>query len=363
MKTIYYLFSLLVCSFLFHACVKKDPVVNFQTEPKLPEEVFDYSTLDPSWQINSSGLITDHGATLGRVLFYDTKLSANNRIACGSCHIQQAGFSDLKQFSKGFNNMVTPRNSMSISNMILMQGFFWDIRVSNLKDMVLMPVQNHIEMGMEDIDLLVKKLSKVDYYPPLFEAAFGTPEIDNDRISEAMAQFLRSMISLNAKFDHGVATGFANFTPMEKLGRDLFHNKASCSNCHDGKTFSATWGGQAVNIGLEMEYDDPGRGAFEPTFGNGTFKIPSLRNVEITGPYMHDGRFKTLEEVIDHYNEGVKNHPSLDWRLTEVDPTTNTVSPKRLNLDDTEKAALIAFLKTLTDEEFVKDIRFSDPFK
>ena len=367
MKKIYYFSMLLVSVGLLATCSKNEPIADVLLAPNLPDQVYNYSEFDlslyPSLQNSiASSVITDKGATLGRVLFYDTKLSATNRIACASCHTQQAGFSDLKRFSTGFNNQLTTRNSMSISNMVFQRGFFWDLRIDNLNDLVLMPIQNHIEMGMENLDILETKLSKVEYYPALFEAAYGSPEITKDRISSAIAEFLRSMVSLNAKYDQGVANDFNNFSEMEKLGMELFMDKARCSGCHNEPTFDSRWGG-AANIGLDLEYEDPGIGALGNLNGpnSGAFKIPSLRNIELTGPYMHDGRFNTLEEVVNHYNENIQNHPFLSWQLKDFDQGTGDAI--RLNLDELEKKALVAFLKTLTDEDYMQDVRFSSPFK
>ncbi len=368
MKKLYYLSFVLVSSCLIIACSKNEPVADVLVAPNLPEQVYTYSELDlslhPSLQGNDDYIIVDEVATLGRVLFYDTKLSATNGIACASCHAQQAGFSDLTRFSKGFRDQLTTRNAMSISNTIFMRGFFWDLRTRNLEALVLMPIQNHIEMGMEDLDILVNKLGEVDYYAPLFEAAFNTPEISKERISISVAQFLNSMVSLNAKYDQGLASNFSNFTQMEKIGMDLFRDKARCVNCHGEPTFDSRWGSIVANIGLDLEYEDPGMGDVgNPSSSkNGVFKIPSLRNIALTGPYMHDGRFSTLVEVVDHYNEGIQNHPSLDWRLRSFNQDTGESEPLQLNLDDFEKKALVSFLKTLTDEDYVNDVRFSNPF-
>ena len=382
MKNFIYISLLLTSYCLMVSCSKKDTETAVFVAPSLPDLVHDYTKVDlsmhPDLNFNSpdgtiNSIVSNEGATLGRVLFYDTKLSATNRISCGSCHTQKAGFSDLKQFSTGHNNLVTTRNSMALSNLVFMNNFFWDLRIDNLKDLVLMPIQNHIEMGMEDIDILVNKLNTIDYYPSLFKAAYGTSEINNDRISDAVAQFLRSMISLNAKYDKGRNTGFTNFTPMEELGRTLFFEKGGCVNCHNEPTFDSRWSGSAANIGLDVEYNDTGISASNTldnvflgnglTAVNGFFKIPSLRNIGLTAPYMHDGRFNTLEEVVDHYNEGIQNHPSLDWRLVDINPTTGKTTPRRLQLGELEKMALVAFLNTLTDDSYIHDERFSNPFQ
>ncbi len=324
--------------------------------------------------------------TLGRVLFYDTRLSLNNSVSCASCHHQRRAFAADRPFSTGFEGRTTTRNSPPVMNMVLSSNFFWDASQQKLEDMVLMPIRNHLEMGIADVKDLELKLKEVDYYPSLFEKAFGTETVSANRISKALAQFVRSLISTNSKFDKGQVNGFANFSPLEKMGFDLFNSaRLSCGACHGGFNFSG-WNSDAANIGLDIDYEDNG-------IANGMFKVPSLRNVALTAPYMHDGRFATLEEVVDHYDQGIQAHPNLDFRLREgypnvfafepnipvfTDPFTNTIfidgvpfdfnqfttniPPKRLNLTDVEKQALVAFLKTLSDEQFVKDEKFSNPF-
>ncbi|MBK8568252.1 MAG: hypothetical protein IPN76_34340 [Saprospiraceae bacterium] len=274
--------------------------------------------------------------------------SRNNRISCGSCHLQSKGFSDPAQFSTGHEFGMTTRNSMALSNVSLLRSYFWDSRASDLEKQVLMPVENHVEMGIEYLEKLPKKLAAVDYYAPLFEAAFGDPTVTEERIRYALAQFLRTMVSGQSKFDEGATTGFVNFTPLEKMGMELFtaiDSKAKCGNCHSGELFNASWGLQ--DIGLDAN----------PADNAGLFKVPSLRNIAVTTPYMHDGRFKTLEEVVDHYDHGIQLSPRLSWHLRDYN------GPIRLNLNDLEKKALVAFLKTLTDEQFLKDPKYSDPFK
>ncbi len=306
--------------------------------------------------------VTNNGATLGRVLFYDKNFSANNTTSCGSCHLGVNGFSDPAQFSVGFQGGVTGRNSMGLANARYYNNgrFFWDERAATLEAQTLMPIQDPVELGMT-LDGLVTKLQGVDYYPPLFENAFGDSTITSERISLALAQFIRSMVSYQAKYDTGLAAAgnpnnnFANFTAQENQGKDLFFaNRTRCSDCHETALFV---GDQPRNNGLDATTTDAGEGGVNGNQNdNGKFKAPSLRNIELTAPYMHDGRFATLEEVVEHYNSGVQDHPNLDNRLRRGG------NPRRLNLNDNEKAALVAFLKTLTDETMINDIKFSDPF-
>jgi len=305
--------------------------------------------------------VTDHGATLGRVLFYDTKLSANNSTACATCHHQKQAFVDPNRFSKGFEGKLTDRNSMGLSNLrYYPRGrFFWDERARTLEDQVLMPIQSKIEMG-HDLSKVVDILTGDTHYPGLFQKAFGDSKVTKDRIAKALAQFVRSMISYQSKYDEGMATAlsvrdrFENFTNQENQGKNLF--LARCATCHMP-------GGQSAhfimdrprNNGLDADYRKTDGGVGDITLNGGhmgLFKSPSLRNVEFTGPYMHDGRFETLEKVLDHYSREVKPHPNLDGRVRRA-----------RNLSEGQKAALVTFMKTLSDHRFITDPKFSDPFK
>ena len=311
--------------------------------------------------------VTDAGATLGRALFYDKRLSTNQTVSCSSCHQAAHGFSDGRRFSVGFNGGLTGRNSMGLSNARYYQRghFFWDERAATLEDQVLMPIQNAVEMGMT-LPALVTRLSAEPYYTNLFASAFGTPGIDTNRISRALAQFVRSIISTQSKYDRGLAANprFANFTAQENLGRQIFFGQvgnATCAACHGTDNFVPA---NVNNNGLENPYVDKGIGALTGLpQDEGLFKVPSLRNIELTAPYMHDGRFATLEEVVEFYNSGVTNHPNLSAPLRAPPaPGVPPGTPRRLNLTTAQKAALAAFLKTLTDTNLTSDVKFSDPF-
>ncbi|MEY4902986.1 MAG: hypothetical protein RLZZ292_801 [Bacteroidota bacterium] len=352
--------------------------------PKLPDVAYEYAKAMPSdsFKVASDNMpntnqVTDGGATLGRVLFYDPKLSLNNLVACASCHKQDKAFSDDVALSVGFANQKTSRNSMAIANVRYQKQYFWDQRESKLEEMVLQPVKNHVEMGMENLDNLAAKLAKVDYYPALFEKAYGTPEVTKERLGKAMAQFLHSMVSVNSKYDEGSKQNFANFSQDELAGRELFFQKMNCSACHGGANFNERKDGSkknVANIGLDKYYTDGGLGARSGGSSDqvGQFKIPTLRNVSLTGPYMHDGRFKTLEEVVDHYSDRVVLHENLDKKMRGVvrlstggyaNDTTQLDIAQRFNLSVQEKKSLVSFLKTLTDDKYTKDVRFADPFQ
>jgi cytochrome c peroxidase len=308
---------------------------------------------------------TDAGATLGRVLFYDKRLSANDQISCGSCHEQRLGFGDPNRFSRGFNGQTTARHSMALSDVRFnFSGrFFWDERAESLEQQVLMPIQDSIEMG-QSLEDAVLKVSITPFYRPLFTAAFGTAIISSERISRALAQYLRSLTSTQSKFDRAFSTsGFGNFsvlTAQENEGRTLFNSVAGCAGCH---TSNAQIASGTMNTGLDATITDPGAGP-----GSGRFRVPSLRNIAVSAPYMHDGRFRTLAEVVQFYDSGIQPNPALDFRLRSVPPFTPgqppnpAVIPRRLNLTASQRAAIVAFLNTLTDSTFLTADKFSDPF-
>ncbi|MFG0258317.1 MAG: cytochrome c peroxidase [Phycisphaerales bacterium JB043] len=314
--------------------------------------------------------ITDEGATLGRVLFYDPLLSLNLSTSCSSCHTQETGFGDPNQLSIGFEGGLTRRHSMALSNARFYQRgrFFWDERAQSLEDQVLMPIQDSVEMGLT-LAQLVNRVSRQEYYDQLFVDAFGDPTVTSDRIAQALAQFVRSMVSASSRYDQGRALvanptqPFPNFTPQENQGKAMFlaaplQGGLGCIACHSTEAFINAPPGP-TNNGLGFDAND--LGAFE-TFGTpgtvSTFKVPSLRNVAVRGRFMHDGRFSNLGEVIEHYNSGVENAPNLGPTLQNPDGTV-----RRLNLTQQQKDALVAFLGTLTDQQFLTDERYSDPFQ
>jgi cytochrome c peroxidase len=350
-----------------------------QMEPVLPDQPYQYANIQRPMHIPGDMMaIEDNVATLGRVLFYDKMLSINNSIACASCHVQQYAFSDGQAVSKGITSAKTHRNSLAIMNPDRERSYFWDLRENTLESMVLKPIQNHIEMGFDQMDQVVANIQQTPYYEKLFKDAYQSSTVTSERIAQALAQFLASMKSHNSKYDVGVAANFTNFNQMELLGKELMTEKLYCKNCHVEPDFQGSWQPYA-NIGLDLNYKDNGIGDLEDTrtiFGftnqngslNGLFKIPSLRNIELTAPYMHDGRFNTLEEVVEHYNSGVQPHPNLDWNLIfTFDPATGKSvgngEPIKLNLTPTEKAAIVAFLKTLTDYQYVNNVMYSNPFR
>ena len=325
--------------------------------PRLPDTPYRYAAIELPAHFASAedntprtNRLTDAGAALGRVLFYDTQLSANNTTACASCHLQKHAFADPKRFSVGFDGRQTERHAMNLTGLryYFRARFFWDERGGNLEEMVLLPVRSSIEMG-EDLSRLPQKLARLPYYPELFRRAFGDSEVTERRLARALAQFLRSLVSYRSRYDPGIARASSVLEPFAKFTRQENHGKAlfvrSCARCHLPATDHTFFGLVPANNGTERPARTDG-GLGDVTLNAqdvGVFKSPSMRNVEVAGPYMHDGSLTTLEDVIDHYSRKFTPQAPLDFT-------------------DSEKGALVAFLKTLTDHDFLNDPKFSDPF-
>jgi cytochrome c peroxidase len=315
-----------------------------------------------------SNPITNAGATLGRVLFYDEQLSINNTVSCASCHDQSIGFSDARRASPGFAaGLETGAHSMRLANARYYGGtnFFWDRRAATLEAQTSQPIQSPVEMGFDaakgGLDSLFRKMRGLPYYTELHRLAFGDTTFSEARIQLAIAQFVRAMVSTTSRWDSGYAANYnpnlpdrglnapiASFTPQEERGRVLFmrpppQGGAGCAGCHVPPTFS-----------LATNSRSNGLDAAETTI----FKSPSLKSVAMAGPYMHDGRLATLADVVDHYDSGIKDGPALDNRLR-----TPGGAPLVLNLSAADRAALVAFLGTLSDTQLSVDNRFTDPFK
>ncbi len=319
---------------------------------------------------NTAGnTITDEGATLGRVLFYDKQLSSNNTIACASCHQQQFGFSDIAVQSVGQDGGLTGRHSMRLINARFSNEdrFFWDKRAATLEIQTTQPIQDHIEMGFSgtngqpDLDSLIRKMGDLDYYESLFSLAFGDNTITEARMQQAMAQFVRSIQSFDSKYDVGrAATGndnanFPNFTTSENNGKQLFMNSsrnggANCAACHQAPGFDLR--DNSGNNGVIGVAGNPGATDLTNT------RSPTLRDMVnadgvLNGPLMHDGSKATLRAVIDHYNN-VPQVNGLDRRLRN--------GGGNLNLTETEKVDLENFLLTLTGSDVYTNEKWSDPF-
>lgn len=372
------LLVLLVSILAIQSCQKTDLPAEFsKRELVLPEEPLDYDVQLNSplvWQnqipFSTSGEVNAK-ATLGRALFYDTRMSFNNTTSCGSCHQAAFGYADNEASSQGMQGLGTRRNSPGIANLVFENEFFWDGRRNDLEVMVLDPVQDHIEMGLSNLDAVMDRLSQIEEYEQLFSDAYFSSEVTEAKVRTALATFIESMVSTNSRYDQHLA-GASTLNGQELVGLQLFEQ--NCMTCHGGVNLGG-WGW--ANIGLEDDYADNGVAEWS---GNatlsGAFLIPGLRNVEKTAPYMHDGRFETLEQVVNHYSENIVLHDHLDWRL--IDPASfgdiffpfenqsgwaNTeAQPLRMNFNQGERDALVAFLRTMTDQTHLTAERFSDPF-
>ncbi|HRO44003.1 MAG TPA: cytochrome c peroxidase [Flavipsychrobacter sp.] len=307
---------------------------------------------------------TDWGATLGRVLFYDVRLSKSNSISCASCHKQEFGFADTAQFSKGFDGKFTGRHSMSLLNaaFYLNGRFFWDERAASLEQQVLMPIQDSLEMGLQ-LDELRSRLAATEFYPLLFKQAFGSTDITNEGISKALAQFVRSMISYQSKYDEGRSmvadrdSNFPNFTPQENRGKRIFmgNTNVNCFGCHNTDVFITD---HPRNNGLTLTNQDVGIYIHSnDPFDIGKFKAPSLKNVAVRHRYMHDGSIVGLINVLRHYDTGIQMNPNLDPHIGALNG-----KPATMNLSDDDLEALASFLETLTDHKIMQDEKFSSPF-
>lgn len=360
---------------IFLACNRMDapaPEGGGEAYLDLPDSVYQYFP-GPNSPENEAA---NNLATLGRVLFYERQLSLNNSVSCGSCHKQVYAFADNTAGSVGFENKITGRNTPALQNFGF-SGFmlepnaaggpkfvgdgslFWDGRERNMQKLVSRPISNHVEMGMTDLDVMAEKVRALSYYKPLFEKAFGTDEINVERISTAIAIFVTSIKAENTRFDQSERMGTAKLSALEEQGMFLFNQKYNCQNCHNENLFGY-FSGNFRNIGLDAPYSDLGMGVISGNSeDNGRFKVPNLRNVTLTAPYMHDGRFKTLDEVLEHYSHGIKADANLDTVLK--DPATG--GPMRMNITAHEKEAIIAFLGALTDYDMITNPAYSDPFK
>jgi cytochrome c peroxidase len=306
---------------------------------------------------------TKEGVYLGRLLFYDTRLSTNSTLSCGSCHQQSKAFTDGKALSEGVDHALTARNSMSLVNLLWARKFFWDGRAASLEDQAIFPMTNPHEMG-QSLDESAKKISQVEAYRSVFKIVYGDEHATGERIIKAITQFERTLISANSKYDQYLR-GTYKPTEDELKGMALFTTGpqpekgirgANCAHCHGGvKNYMELF----HNNGLDSITKDAG---IETLTGlssdRGRFKVPTLRNIALTAPYMHDGRFKTLDEVIDHYSEHIQESASLS---TFLRGESNEPSGRSLKLLPHEKKEIIAFLNMLTDSSFVNNPDFSDP--
>lgn len=356
------LFVLLIASIITVIGCKDEDSLDPITHDTTPYSL-DYRNF-PSPQIAEDNQLTVQGVKLGRMLFYEKALSQDGTQACASCHMQEFAFTDTATFSIGIKGLPGKRQAMSVFNMAWHGNeFFWDGRAHLLRDQALMPIQDELEMN-ETLENVIAKLSAKQEYKDQFMRAFGSDEITREKMSLAMEQFMNSIVSNQSKYDQFLEDSTV-FSHSEKRGRRLFfleyneffpeESGADCAHCHSPDNFEND---RYMNNGLDDDagITDIGRQAVtNKASDKGKFKVTSLRNIALTAPYMHDGRFKTLEEVVEHYNSEIKASSTLDPAL---DQTRNT----GLRLTDQDKKDLVAFLKTLTDQNLLNNTEYSNPF-
>jgi len=319
----------------------------------------------PDMEIPADNPMTIEGVILGRLLFYEERLSGDNTQSCASCHAIANAFSDPNQFSTGINGIQGNRNSMALINLGWQKFFFWDGRSSTLEKQILEPVPNPIEMHQSWKDAIAKLASDVKYRN-LFYKAFGEEGIDSSKVAKSMAQFIRTLISGTSKYDvmYKYENGYTlsavdqailtTITNEEWGGYDLFKslNGADCFHCHNGPLMQVQ---KFSNNGLDATFADHGRAGITGNPNDmGKFKVPTLRNIALTAPYMHDGRFTTLEQVIEHYSSGIN-------QSSTIDPLIEFAFQGGVQLDAEGKSILKKFLETLTDYNFINNPNFKDP--
>lgn len=357
----------LILGGLIISCSESPVTIDLSDLSDIPYEpvVYDLQIPEhfPDMPIPDDNPLTSDGVQLGRHLFYDPILSADGSQSCSSCHLPEGNFTDNLKVSTGIDGLSGSRSSMTLLNLgFNINDFFWDGRAESLEDQALLPVEDPIELHDSWPNVESKLRSHKDY-PAMFRRAFGitsSSEITSTLAVMAIAQFERTLVSSGkSKYDR-VISGEDVFTDEELVGHNIFFDiepdirrHAECGHCHNAPLFTTN---EYLNNGLDEVVDlksftDDGRGAVTGiTFENGTFRVPSLRNIFSSAPYMHDGRFETMEEVIDHYVTGGHRAPN----------TSPILRP--LSLSDSDRAALIAFIKTLEDVDFISNPSFQSPF-
>ena len=354
------LFALIV---VIQSC--KDDDASEPTKVTLDETpyILEYGSLPPP-KIANDNPLTVQGVKLGRMLFYEKMMSKDGSMACASCHLQEFAFSDTAQFSIGVEGKPGGRQAMAVFNMAWNENeFFWDGRAHLVRDQSLGPIQDPLEMN-ETLENVIAKLSASQTYKDQFTRAFGSNEVTSEKMSLAMEQFMNSIVSYQSLFDQYLDDSTV-LNESQKRGEKLFFGEyneffpdesgADCAHCHSGANFEND---KYANNGLDADADFTDIGREEVTKNakdKAAFKITSLRNIALTPPYMHDGRFSTLEEVVEHYNNGLKASSSLDPALEQTRGTG-------LRLTVQDKTDLVNFLKTLTDTDLTTNPDYASPF-
>ncbi|WP_275315900.1 cytochrome-c peroxidase [Tenacibaculum bernardetii] len=350
-KSIYILLLLLLMS-----CSSKEENDVYTPVPvnlEIPE-LFQQKIIAPVIPTNNP--LTEEGIALGKKLFFDKILSQNNTQSCATCHNPAKAFTDNTQFSEGVDGLLGKRNSMPLFNLAwnFDERFTWDGKELSLERQALEPVRNPIEMHSKWTNV-AERIKNHPEYPTLFQQAFGNTKIDSILITKAIAQFERTLISGNSKFDQFLL-GKTTLTPQEQNGFDVFMDEArgDCFHCHGSNNNPLWTDNKFHNNGLDAVLSDLGLAKVtgDPN-DNGKFKSPSLRNLKFTAPYMHDGRFVTLDEVINHYSTGLKTSSTID-------PLMKKVNEGGVNLSEKDKSDLKAFLLSLSDNDFVNNLDFQE---
>lgn len=345
MKIKYYIFSLFILFFYLAAC-KKATISNPSINPYLPTISFNNPAgfPDPVYTFDSNTL-TNNRFRLGKFLFYDPILSSDSSVSCAACHAQSHGFADHNiPFSKGVGGQFGNRNAPPIFNAAWMPYFFWDGRIQHLDDFSMEPITNPMEMNETSLHV-IKKLNKNTYYRKQFKLAYGIDSITELSLRKALSQYMSMLISSNSKYDQYQA-GKINLSTSELNGLSIF--SSNCASCHKPPLFTDF---SFRNNGLDSVFFDQGRAAYTKNNSDiGKFKVPTLRNIELTYPYMHDGRYLGLMEVINHYSTGIHNSSTLDKSIA-----TN------LKLSASDKKDLLKFLFTLTDYTLISDTLVAEP--
>lgn len=334
------LLSITACSDELMQPLEKDEAYPLQFPSYFPEMSFD-STENP---------VTKNGVELGRKLFYEGKLSRNNTISCGFCHIQENAFTHHgHNVSHGVDDRIGIRNAPPIQNMIFLKRYMWDGVIHNLNEQPIIPITDENEMD-SSMPEAIEKLKADQKYRKLFAAAYGDENITGERVLKALSQFMASLISAGSKYDR-FRQGRESLTSQETNGMALFQQK--CASCHSGELFTDE---SFRNTGMyyHPQFKDPGR--YRVTLDQNDwmkFRVPGLRNIEYTAPYMHDGRFYTLDAVLNFYSDGVEDNPNLDPQLKQNGHTG-------IAMNTQEKQLIIAFLKTLSDKNFISNPQFAE---
>ena len=312
-------------------------IIPFIVPPGWPQPVYDFK----------QNPVTREGFALGRKLFYDGRLSRDGNFSCAACHQQFAAFATYDHnLSHGINNSFTRRNAPGLFNLAWQKEFMWDGGINHLDLQPLAPMTDTLEMG-ETLDNILNKLRADSVYPGMFKDAFGSADINTQRLTKALSQFLLMMVSANSKYDR-VMRGEDSFNLPQRLGYEIFEKK--CQNCHKPPLFT-DYSYRNTGIATDQYLNDIGRMKITRNPADSLkFKVPSLRNVQLTFPYGHDGRFYNLQDVLDHYRKAVANSPTVD-----------SLVRNNLPLSNYETGQLKAFMYALTDSSFINDIRFSPP--